>query len=136
MTRQRKIILEELREVKTHPSADEVYDLVRKKLPRISLGTIYRNLEVLLQLGEIQKIELCGNLKRYDGNPETHYHIRCSRCGRVDDVVITPKQDLEFQIHCSTDYKVIGHRLKFFGYCRDCQKKESLSFPDHTRQLQ
>ena len=132
MTRQRRLILEELRKINTHPSADEIYDLVRKKLPRISLGTIYRNLEVLLQLGEIQRIELCGNLKRYDGNPEMHYHIRCLRCGRVDDVVIEPRQDLEYQIHCSTEYKVIGHRLNFFGYCRDCREKESLPFSDHT----
>ncbi len=135
MTRQRKIILEELRRVNTHPSADEVYDLVRRKLPRISLGTIYRNLEVLLQLGEIQRIELCGNLKRYDGNPATHYHIRCIRCGRVDDVALSPCQDLECQIHCSTDYQVIGHRLKFFGYCRDCQQPASLPAAGQPRQL-
>jgi len=136
MTRQRKIILQELRKVDTHPSADEVYELVRKQLPRISLGTIYRNLEVLLQLGEIQRIELSGSLKRYDGNPKVHYHIRCIHCERVDDVVIKPTRDLDYQIHCSTEYQVIGHRLTFLGYCRECQKKESLPFPSHTRQLQ
>ena len=122
-TRQRKIILEELRKVTTHPSADEVYEFVRKKIPRISLGTIYRNLELLYQLGEIQRIELCGNLKRYDGNLADHYHIRCMSCGRVDDVIMAPEQDLECQIQCSMEYKVLGHRLKFMGLCRDCLKK-------------
>ena len=58
MTRQRQIILEELRKVVTHPSADEVYEMVRKRLPRISLGTIYRNLEILSENGDIQKLEL------------------------------------------------------------------------------
>ena len=57
MTRQRGIILEELRKINTHPSADEIYERVRKHLPRISLGTVYRNLEILSELGEIQKLE-------------------------------------------------------------------------------
>ena len=64
MTKQRKVILEELRKQHTHPSADEVYRMVRHRLPRISLGTVYRNLEVLVQMGEIQKLELSGSLKR------------------------------------------------------------------------
>ncbi len=60
MTRQRSIILEELRNVCTHPSADEIYEMVRRRLPRISLGTVYRNLEILCELREIQKIETGG----------------------------------------------------------------------------
>jgi Fur family ferric uptake transcriptional regulator len=57
MTRQRRVILEELRKVNTHPSADEIYEIVRKRLPRISLGTVYRNLEILSESGDIQKLE-------------------------------------------------------------------------------
>ena len=85
MTRQRKVILEELRKVDTHPSADEVYEMVRKRIPRISLGTVYRNLEILSERGDIQKLELGCTLKRFDGVPENHYHIRCVDCGRVVD---------------------------------------------------
>jgi len=66
MTRQRRVILEELQSKNNHPSADELYERVRAHLPRISLGTVYRNLEVLCELGEIQKLGLSGPLKRYD----------------------------------------------------------------------
>jgi Fur family ferric uptake transcriptional regulator len=102
MTRQRQIILEELRKADTHPSADEVYETVRKRLPRISLGTVYRNLEILSELGEIQKLELGGDLKRFDRKPNKHYHIRCMNCGRVDDAppftpaLLSPIQKLVF----------------------------------------
>ncbi|MBW2321808.1 MAG: transcriptional repressor [Deltaproteobacteria bacterium] len=90
MTKQRQVILEELRQLKTHPSADEIYKVVRRRLPRISLGTVYRNLEVLAKMGEIQKLELSGSIKRYDWNTNKHYHIRCVRCDRVDDAPIAP----------------------------------------------
>ena len=90
MTPQRRVILEELRRVNDHPAADEIYHRVRKRLPKISLGTVYRNLEVLCELGEIQRLELSGSTKRYDGVPNKHYHIRCVECGRVDDAPIAP----------------------------------------------
>lgn len=122
MTRQRKIILEVLRENKTHPSADEIYDMVRKRLPRISLGTVYRNLEILCELGEIQKLEFGGTQKRFDGNTENHYHIRCVCCDRVDDAPVTPLKDIENQLMETTDYKIIGHRLEFIGLCPECSK--------------
>ncbi|MGD9277844.1 MAG: transcriptional repressor, partial [Desulfobacterales bacterium] len=73
ITKQRQVILEELRQMETHPSADEIYKVVRRRLPRISLGTVYRNLEVLAQMGEIQKLELSGSIKRYDWNTNKHY---------------------------------------------------------------
>jgi Fur family ferric uptake transcriptional regulator len=123
MTRQREVILEELRKVNTHPSADEVYEMVRKRLPRISLGTVYRNLEILSESGDIQKLEPGCSLKRFDGNPDDHSHVRCIRCNRIADVAITPglKVDLE-QIKAS-DFEIIGHRLEFLGVCPQCSDK-------------
>lgn len=123
MTRQRQVILEELRKVKTHPSADEIYEKVKRRLPRISLGTVYRNLEILTQLGEIQHVEIGGAMKRFDGNPEIHYHIRCLRCNRIDDVEISPLKQVEAALKGSTDYQITGHRLEFVGLCRKCAKK-------------
>ena len=70
MTLQRKKIMEVVREGNSHPSADEIYKRVRSFLPRISLGTVYRNLEVLSKMGKIQKLELSGSLKRFDWNPK------------------------------------------------------------------
>jgi len=127
MTRQRKVILEELRKVNTHPSADEIYEMVRKRLPRISLGTVYRNLEILSELGEIQKLELGGDLKRFDRKPNKHYHIRCMNCGRVDDAPIAPLNQVEDELYGATVYTIIGHRLEFEGLCPQCSKTSEIA---------
>ena len=124
MTRQRKVILEELRKLHTHPSADEIYEVVRHRLPRISLGTVYRNLEVLSELGEIQKLELSGLLKRFDWDTKKHYHIRCVRCGRVDDAPIAPLNQLDNELYGATVFEIIGHNLEFTGLCPECSRKE------------
>jgi len=124
MTRQRKVILEELRKLNTHPSADEIYEVVRHRLPRISLGTVYRNLEVLSELGEIQKLELSGLLKRFDWDTKKHYHIRCVRCSRVDDAPIAPLNQLDNELYGATVFEIIGHNLEFTGLCPECSRKE------------
>ena len=120
MTRQRKVILEELRKVDTHPSADEVYEMVRKRLPRISLGTVYRNLEILSRSGEIQKLETGCNLKRFDGIAENHYHIRCLQCDRVIDAPEGFDIAVNHDLPTTNGFKILGHRLEFVGICPDC----------------
>ena len=122
MTRQRRVILKELRRLNNHPSADELYERVRAHLPRISLGTVYRNLEILTELGEIQTLELSGSMKRFDGIPKKHYHIRCVNCGRVDDAPIAPLNQIEDELYGATVYTIIGHRLEFTGLCPNCSK--------------
>ena len=122
MTPQRRVILEELRKVNDHPAADEIYQRVRKRLPKISLGTVYRNLEVLCELGKIQRLELSGSTKRYDGVPNKHYHIRCVACGRVDDAPIAPLNELEDDLYGTTVYEIIGHNLEFTGLCPQCSR--------------
>ena len=120
MTRQRKVILEELCKVDTHPSADEVYAMVRKRLPRISLGTVYRNLEILAESGDIQKLEPGCTLKRFDGNKEEHYHLRCIRCDRVIDAPVDFDVTIKRGLKNNTDYKIIGHKVEFIGICPAC----------------
>jgi Fur family ferric uptake transcriptional regulator len=122
MTLQRKKIIEIVRERNTHPSADEVYTRVRSFLPRISLGTVYRNLEILSEMGKIQKLELSGSLKRFDWNPKKHYHIRCVRCDRVDDTPLAPLNQLEDELYEATVFQIIGHNLEFTGLCPECTK--------------
>ena len=122
MTRQRQVILQEIRKVLTHPSADEVYEMVRQQLPRISLGTVYRNLEILSELGEIQKIEICGKLKRFDGNTREHYHLRCLNCNRIDDVPENIHFDFNSSLNSETGYAITGHRLEFVGLCPECSE--------------
>lgn len=122
MTKQRRLILDVLRSQNTHPTADVIYEMVRKKMPKISLGTVYRNLEILTAIGEIQTLELSGSQKRYDGIPNKHYHIRCLHCDRVDDAPIAPLQRLEDELYESTVYTIMGHRLEFVGLCPECSK--------------
>lgn len=122
MTQQRKLILEELQQMDNHPSADEIYEKVRLRLPRISLGTVYRNLEVLSELGEIQKLELSGSLKRFDWDTQKHYHIRCLNCNRVDDAPLAPLNQLENELYEATVFEIIGHNLEFTGLCPKCSK--------------
>ena len=123
MTKQRRTILDVLRESKSHLRADEVYDMVKQKLHRISLGTVYRNLEVLSELGEIQILELSGSLKRFDWDPNKHYHIRCIRCDRVENAPIAPMNQLENILYQSTVFEIIGYNLEFTGLCPRCTKK-------------
>jgi Fur family ferric uptake transcriptional regulator len=122
MTKQRRIILEELRKVKNHPTADMVYRMVRKRIPRISLGTVYRNLELLCHQGEIQSLNIDSSRVHFDGNPDEHTHIRCIVCRRVDDLHATPNVSLDdFSGDCG--YEILGHKLEFFGKCPDCQTR-------------
>jgi len=126
MTQQRQVILEELRKVNTHPSADEIYEMVRKHLPRISLATVYRNLEILSARGEIQKLEFGGSLKRFDGVAEDHYHIRCLDCDRVMDAPLGVDVCITSDFSAYTDFKLIGHKLEFIGICAACLKHPQL----------
>lgn len=123
MTRQRKVIMEELCKVTSHPTAGELCDMVRKRLPRISLGTVYRNLEILSDNGMVLKLEMAGRERRYDGCTDTHYHIRCNGCGRVADVTMRVAEALEGQAEAGSDFRVTGHRLEFEGYCPDCARQ-------------
>ena len=122
MTMQRKKIMEIVTEGNTHPSADEVYQRVRSFLPRISLGTVYRNLEILSEMGKIQKLELSGSLKRFDWDLKKHYHIRCLRCDRIDNAPLAPLNQLEDELYEATVFQIIGHNLEFIGLCPKCTK--------------
>jgi Fur family transcriptional regulator, peroxide stress response regulator len=121
MTKQRRVIVEELNQLETHPTATVLYELVRKRLPRISLGTVYRNLEILSDAGIILKLETAGAQKRFDGTVENHYHVRCVRCGRVDDVPVPLFGDIEGALRGLSDYKILSHRLEFQGLCPSCR---------------
>lgn len=130
LTTQRQIILEELGKVTSHPTANEVYDMVRRRLPRIGLGTVYRNLELMADSGIILKLEVGGTQKRFDATTEPHYHIRCTSCGKVDDI------DMEFQEHIdkaaekASNYIILGHHIEFSGICGNCIENKAAS-PQH-----
>lgn len=118
MSRQRQAILEELQKVKTHPTADEVYEAARLRIPRISLATVYRNLEILAEEGMIQKLQVSGAQMRFDGNSDEHCHIRCTRCGRVDDI----EGGLVNWPQNTGGYELSGCRVEFAGLCPACRR--------------
>ncbi len=131
MTNQRRVILEELRNSHKHLSADELYLLVKKKLPNVSISTIYRNLEELANQGFIRKIGPQVTQKRFDANLQPHFHIRCVKCGRLDDVPFSIGEKIREAIKDSTlmvekitGYDVIGYHVEFLGICPECKKKE------------
>jgi len=127
LTTQRQIILEELAKVTSHPTASEVYDMVRKRLPRIGLGTVYRNLELMAENGMILKLEVGGTQKRFDATTESHYHIRCSCCGKVDDIDVPVIDSLVEAAGKNSSYQILGHHVEFTGVCKDCQKQAELA---------
>ncbi|MCI0470917.1 MAG: transcriptional repressor [Candidatus Aminicenantes bacterium] len=122
-SKQREAIFEALNAQHCHPTVDEIYDLVRKKYPRISLATVYRNLELLHRQGKIQKIESAGAPVRYDCEMVKHFHIKCRKCGCVGDVMIEKKLEdyIDLQ-NAAADFTVTGYRIDFFGFCPQCKE--------------
>ncbi len=123
LTTQRQIILEELGKVTSHPTANEVYDMVRKRLPRIGLGTVYRNLELMADNGIILKLDVGGTQKRFDATVAPHYHIRCSSCGKVDDLEMEVQETINHAAQMTSSYEILGHHIEFSGICTDCSEK-------------
>ena len=123
MTKQRAIILEELRKLKTHPTADEVYSIVRKRLPNISLGTVYRNLDFLTESGDIRCLSTPGSSKRFDGDTSWHQHVRCIHCGCVADVHAPVEGPAVSGMNIPGFAKVLTSRVEYDGVCETCVKK-------------
>ena len=121
-TKQREAILKVLRGTTSHPTADWIYDEVRKEIPNISLGTVYRNLRLLREGGEILELRLSGAFGRFDGNTDNHYHFRCEKCGRVFDVDEPVDRELDDRVAQKTGFRISHHRLEFRGLCQECQK--------------
>jgi Fur family ferric uptake transcriptional regulator len=124
MTKQRRVILDVLDTCETHPSADELYEMVRRMLPKISLATVYRNLDALSEAGLVQKLEFAGCQKRFDRMTHGHYHIRCSVCGKIEDLPAEPARGIEKKFVPRTDYEITGHKLELIGICPDCRRKK------------
>jgi len=124
MTQQREVILRELRKYPGHPTADELYDRVKRKMARISLATVYRNLEILSEAGLVTKIEISGRQKRFDSELHIHNHVFCVHCHRVDNVELKEQSELSFPPAKFRGYLINGYRIEFKGICPDCQIKQ------------
>jgi Fur family ferric uptake transcriptional regulator len=123
-TKQRQVILEELQKLHSHPSAAALYEIVRKRLPNISLGTVYRNLDLLARTGVINKLNTGLGEARFDGITEHHYHICCVECGRLDDLQDSPVDMEDRGVGELQGFDILGHQLQFLGICPDCKGKK------------
>lgn len=119
-TTQRSLVLEAVKELKCHATADEVYNMIVRKFPNISRGTVYRNLNLLSDMGEIRKMEMPSGADRFDHICSEHYHAKCEKCGRVFDVEMEFIADLEQNIKDTRGFKFIGHNIIFKGICPEC----------------
>ena len=120
ISKQGAVILEELRKLKSHPRSDELYDLVRRRLPRVSLGTVYRNLDRLQREGLVQEV-YCGDFVRYDGNVSAHDHFFCQHCRRVWDTAHAESAPPGDPTPALPGFLVAGQYRMFFGLCPECQ---------------
>lgn len=125
-SRQREEILKLLKKSKNHPTADWIYTTLKQQMPDLSLGTVYRNLSLLEQNGDIQKLTFGPSFHHYDGNPEPHCHFLCSCCGNIYDLMGHDFSHMIDQIRANTDFTVSGFRLEFYGICSPCKKRKEL----------
>ena len=121
-TSQKEAILRVLRSSNSHPTADWVYAEVRKDIPNVSLGTVYRNLRLLQERGEILELAFNGGSSRFDGTSHNHYHFRCMKCGQVFDIDEKVDRKLDERIARKTGFKISRHQLEFRGLCQECQE--------------
>jgi Fe2+ or Zn2+ uptake regulation protein len=119
-SRQREEILKVLRQTTSHPTADWVYAKLKNKHPKLSLGTVYRNLNILKEQGEILELSFGSTFDRFDGNPRHHYHFICEDCGKVFDVAMPTENRLNQKAQSNSPFKINSHRLEFFGFCQNC----------------
>lgn len=122
-TKQRESILKVLKGTQSHPTVEWIYNEVRKEIPTISLGTVYRNLKLLSERGDILELDLSGKLSRYDAYIENHYHFRCDKCDSVSNVTEPVNNDIDDRVASDMGCWVTHHRLEFRGLCSDCQQK-------------
>jgi len=125
-TKQLATIWQAVKDDKSHPTADQVYDQVRRKLPNISLGTVYRNLQKLVALKKLQVLML-GRSQHFDPLVQRHQHFICEVCDRVFDVLIESQRDIRPAKLPEEGFTVTSHHLAFYGTCKSCSSEESTS---------
>jgi len=122
LTSQRAAVYDYLSGVEHHPTAEEVFLAVKPNLPRLSLATVYKNLEALVKCGAVSKLTYGDAAARYDIRTDHHYHTRCFGCGKIWDLDVQGGFDLLTQIRPQAGFEVKDYRLELLGYCRECRR--------------
>ena len=125
ITPQRLAILRILAKSEGHPSVEEIYGVVIKDFPTTSLATVYKTITLLKELGEVLELEFSHGSNRYDGNnPFPHPHVVCTRCKSIVDPDLESLSAMTAEVSEQTGFKVVNHRLDFYGLCPECQKEK------------
>lgn len=122
-SRQRDEILKVLSNTAAHPTAAQIYEEVKKEIPNISLGTVYRNLSELSESGVILKLKAGDGSERFDGCIKPHYHMHCKKCGAVIDLPVKYDDALDKSAEKLSGFKIDSHKLMFEGLCKNCEKE-------------
>lgn len=120
---QRELILKEVLSRTDHPTAEQICTSLRAVCPRLSLGTVYRDLNTLVAIGKVRRVSIPGEADRFDGELGSHQHMFCRNCRRVISLPIAPEQ-LEALVMNCPGVKVENYSLTVFGLCEDCAKQE------------
>ena len=123
-SRQRESIKKFLMTRTDHPTAEMIYENLRKEYPKISLGTVYRNLSLLSDIGEIQTISTGVGPDRFDGNAKPHYHFICKNCGQVMDLKMQGLEHINLLAQHDFPGIIEGHSVFFYGRCEACIELE------------
>lgn len=123
-SRQRELIHHTVLQNAIHPTADMVYTMVRAIEPNISLGTVYRNLNLLSDQGLLKKISVPNASDHFDGRVDDHNHILCEKCGQVFDIDLGDMSILDEKINKESDFVITGYEVLLTGICPECQAKE------------
>ena len=126
-TIQRKLVLKAVSSLHNHPTADEVYDSIVITYPDISRATVYRNLNILCEAGELRRIRVPYAADRFDDTLERHYHIKCSSCGSFTDVDIDYIANIDDAVAKLTGYILQEHNIVFTGVCPACQAAKAVN---------
>ena len=124
-SRQRQVIKDFLMTRKDHPTADVVYMNVKREYPNISLGTVYRNLSLLADLGEIRRLQVGDGVDHFDADTSRHYHVVCTECGSVTDLMmdLVVIEQMVDTAAAGFEGVIQGHVTYFYVVCGDCCKK-------------
>jgi Fe2+ or Zn2+ uptake regulation protein len=122
LTSQRAAVFDYLSNVAHHPTAEEIYLAIKPKLPRISLATVYKNLEALIKCEVVSKLTYGDASARYDIRTDHHYHTRCLECGRVWDLDAVKGSAWLKQLKPQAGFEVSDYRLEILGRCHDCRR--------------
>lgn len=118
----KRIILDVLKKNPVHPNANELYELVRQEYPEVGIATIYRNLDQLAMSGEVLRFNTDAHYDRYDGTTDDHYHMICTKCGKVYDIPKEIISSLDDKVTQMSGHQILEHRLSFKGICNNCSK--------------